>query len=171
MNISIDPRAAAVIALLLSLTMPSLAQAPRVERAEVIAAGFFAGRLTGKTTSAAGTVAGMVKDIQDVEFLAEPPAKSAAVGTRFGVRFRLVGQPRHGNATLRAVWKIPTPGIMNPDNGNIYRQSTSEFTVRIGDEVTRGYIFDEPWEVVLGGWILQIWQGDRKLIEKSFAIR
>ncbi len=74
-------------------------------------------------------------------------------------------------AQLRTVWKIPEPGTRNPHNNNIYRESTSNFTVKTDEIVLRGFGFDEPWEVVPGVWTLQVWQGDRKLLEQSFTIK
>jgi hypothetical protein len=50
-------------------------------------------------------------------------------------------------------------------------ESASEFTTRIGDAYLDGYGFNEQWEIVPGTWTLQIWQGNRKLLERDFAIR
>ena len=95
---------------------------------------------------------------------------NARVGLGFGARFRSSGEPRGARATLRSVWKIPEPGIHNPTNNNTFRQSVVDFTTAIGSVHWRGYGFDQPWEVVPGTWTIEIWQGDRKLLEHSFTI-
>jgi hypothetical protein len=158
--------------LALAAILPAHAEQPkntRVERVEVVESGFYTGRKV-KETPAAGTVLGHVDDIEGVEFLKQAPAVTAKVGTAMGVRFKVIGKPAKGQAQLRTVWHIPEPGIHNPKNNNTYRQSTVEFSVKIGDTPVRGYSFDEPWEVIKGTWTLELFQDDRKLLEKSFVI-
>jgi hypothetical protein len=75
------------------------------------------------------------------------------------------------------MWPCPQPiwlqrnWIHNPNNDNTYRPSVADFATVIGDVHWRGYAFDEPWEVVPGVWTIEIWQGDRKLLERSFTIQ
>jgi hypothetical protein len=149
------------------------AQDMRVDRLEIIEAGFYD---TAKTTVTAtspstGSVTGNVQELREVKLLPEPPAPSARVGIGFGVRFRSFGERDGERAMLRSVWKIPPPGIVNPTNGSTFRESVAELATTIGANHVRGYSFDEPWEVVPGTWTLEIWQGDRKLLEKSFEIK
>ncbi len=149
------------------------AQDMRVDRLELIDAGFYDASTTTVTgtTPAAGTVTGTVQELRDVKLSLEPPATGARVGVGFGVRFRSFGERDGERAMLHSVWKIPPPGIVNPDNGNVYRESTADFPTTIGTVHLRGYTFEQPWEVVPGTWTLEIWQGDRKLLEKSFEIK
>jgi hypothetical protein len=145
----------------------------RVDRLELLAAGFYdtAQTTVTGTTPSAGAVTGTVKELGEVKLSPEPPASSARVGTGFGVRFHSFGERDGERAVLRSVWKIPEPGIVNPTNGNTFRQSVAEFATTVGTNHMRGHSFDEPWEIVPGTWTLEIWQGDRKLLEKSFEIR
>jgi hypothetical protein len=148
------------------------APAMHIDRLELVEAGFYDKtkvKVT-KSTAAAGAAMGRVDELEDIKLLSAPPEVSARIGIGFGIRFRSFGGPVGGPAPLRSVWKIPEPGIRNPHNGNIYRQSVADFTTTIGGTHWRGYGFDEPWEVVPGTWTIEIWQGDRKLIEKSFTI-
>ena len=149
------------------------AQDMRVDRLELLDAGFYdtAKTTVTGTTPSAGAVTGSVKELGEVKLSPEPPATSARVGIGFGVRFRSFGARDGERAMLRSVWTIPEPGVANPTNGNTYRQSVAEFATTIGTNHVRGYSFDEPWEVVPGAWTLEIWQGDRKLLEKSFEIK
>ena len=159
-----------VLALLLSvLLFQTLDRQGHVERLDVIDAGFYKMRLTGKSYDAPKAAAGVWHAAADLELLKETPAKSAVVGTAFGVRFRSEGQP--ASAKLRSVWKIPSPGTLNPKSGKTSREDISEFNIKIGADSFRGYSFDEPWEAVPGEWTLQIWQGDRMLLEQSFMIK
>jgi hypothetical protein len=149
------------------------AQDMRVDRLEIVDVGFFDSahvKVTG-ATAAEGAVTGAVQRLGALQLLPEPPANSARVGIGFGVRFRSFGERDGERAMLRSVWKIPEPGIVNPTNHTTYRQSVADFPTVIGTSHWRGYGFDEPWEVVPGTWTLEIWQGDRKLLEKSFEIK
>ena len=155
------------------LALPARAQDMQVDRLEVVESGFYD---TAKTTvtgaaPAAGAVAGSVQEVREVTLLAESPATTARVGIGFGVRSRSYGARDGERAMLRAVWKIPPPGIVNPSNGSTFHESVADFTTRIGTSHMRGYSFDEAWEVVPGTWTVEIWQGDRKLLEKSFEIK
>jgi len=164
---------AVALASLALIAAPARAQDARIDRLEIVDSGFYDNTKTPVTgtTPSAGTVTGTVNQIGDLALLAEPPATSARVGIGFGVRFHSFGERDGERAMLRSVWKIPAPGIVNPANGNAYRQSVSDFPTTIGTNHWRGYGFDEPWEVVPGEWAIEIWQGDRKLLEKSFTIR
>jgi hypothetical protein len=150
------------------------AQDMHVDRLELLDAGFYETTkttVTGSTPAGAGAVTGSVKELGEVKLSPEPPATSARVGIGFGVHFRSFGARDGERAVLRSVWTIPAPGIVNPANGTTFRQSVAEFATTIGTNHVRAYSFDEPWEVVPGTWTLEIRQGDRKLLEKSFEIK
>lgn len=163
----------AALAILLALAVTARSEDARIDRLDLVESGFYdAGTATvAGSVLSPGAAAGKTLDLGDVRFSPDPPANSARVGIGFGIRFRAVGAPDGARVVLRSVWKIPEPGIHNPNNGNTYRQSVADFTAVIGKPHMRGYQFDEPWEVVSGDWTIEIWQGDRKLLEKSFTIQ
>jgi hypothetical protein len=164
-------RSLAVFAVLAAL-VPARAEEPRIDHVDLVAAGFYdvAAAKVAETIPAPAAAGGKTNQLTDVQLTREPPNDTAHVGIGFGVRFRSSGEPRGAQATLRSVWKIPAPGIHNPDNDNTYRESVVDFTTAIGSVHWRGYGFDQPWEVVPGTWTIEIWQGDRKLLEHSFTI-
>jgi len=159
------------LAVALILATPTSAQQNRIDRLEIIEAGFYTATESGQQHAAPGTTLGYVSEQKDIQFLKAPPAVSAKVGTNFGVQFKVHGSKPNAVFPLRTVWKIPEPGVHNPRNNNVYRESTSDFTVKTDEIVLRGFGLDEPWEVVPGVWTLQVWQGDRKLLEQSFTIK
>jgi hypothetical protein len=154
------------------LAAPARADEARIDRVDLIAAGFYDAAAAKVVATVAATTAagGKTNQLADVALLGGPPADTAHAGIGFGVRFRSAGEPRGAQATLRSVWKIPEPGIHNPTNGTSYRESVAEFTTAVGGVHWRGYGFDQPWEIVPGVWTIEIWQGDRKLLEHSFTI-
>jgi len=161
------------LALGVTLAAPARSQDMHVDRLELVESGFYdtAKTTVAGTTPSAGAVTGGVQELRGLTLLPEPPATSARVGIGFGVRFRSFGARDGERAMLRSVWKIPAPGIVNPTNGSTFRESIADFATTIGSSHVRGYSFDETWEVVRGTWTLEIWQGDRKLLEKSFEIK
>ena len=157
---------------LLGAFCPVRATEPQIDHIDLVAAGFYdaSAAKVAESVPAPAAAGGTTNQLTDVQLLSESPADTARVGIGFGVRFRSSGEPRGAQATLRSVWKIPEPGIHNPTNNNTFRQSVVDFTTAIGSVHWRGYGFDQPWEVVPGTWTIEIWQGDRKLLEHSFTI-
>ena len=161
-----------VACLILVALSSARADDARIDRVDLVAAGFYdaASAKVAATIAAPTAAGGKTNQLADVALMSEPPADTARVGIGFGVRFRSSGEPRGAQATLRSVWKIPAPGLHNPNNDNTYRESVVDFTTAIGSVHWRGYGLDQPWEVVPGTWTIEIWQGDRKLLEHSFTI-
>ena len=164
---------ALAIAAFVGSVAAACAQDMHVDRLELLDAGFYdvaKATVTG-TTPAVGTVTGAVQELRAVTLSPAPPATGARVGVGFGVRFRSFGARDGVRAMLHSVWKIPAPGVVNPNDGKTYLESAADFPTTIGTNHMRGYTFEQPWEIVPGTWTLEIWQGDRKLIEKSFEIK
>jgi len=158
--------------LILAALWSARAEEARIDHIDLVAAGFYdaATAKVADTIAAPTAAGGKTNQLADVALMSEPPADTARVGIGFGVRFRSTGEPRGAQATLRSVWKIPAPGIHNPNNDITYRESVVDFTTAIGSVHWRGYGLDQPWEVVPGTWTIEIWQGERKLLERSFTI-
>jgi hypothetical protein len=163
--------AAAVAALALPFASAANAQQPRIERLEIIGAGFIGYDQAGVRTDVPDAVGGKVILPKNMRFLADEPKVTAQIGTSFGVRFMVVGEPKNADVMLRTVWKIPSPGLTDPKSGKRYSESTSELAARIGTAYLAGYGFNEQWEIVPGVWTLQVWQGGGKLLEHNFTIR
>jgi hypothetical protein len=138
----------------------------RVDRLEVVESAY---DTAGMTVTGTSPSAGSVTDrrLRDVKLLPEPPATSPR---RHRLRCALpLDRQRDGErAMLAPVWTICRSG-RQPTSGNTFRQSVAEFATTIGTSHVRGYSFDEPWRSCRG-WTLEIWQGDRKLLEKGFEI-
>ena len=91
----------------------------------------------------------------------------ARMGIHFGFRFRTNG-PNNGIVGLRKI--IVFPVDMLPPGLSPLR--TAEFPIRklIGSVSYTGYGFDHAWEMQLGTWTTQIWEGNRKLAEVNFIV-
>ncbi len=73
------------LAVALILATPTSAQQNRIDRLEIIEAGFYTATESGQREAALGTTLGYVDQQKDIKFLQTPPLVSATVGTNFGV--------------------------------------------------------------------------------------
>jgi hypothetical protein len=145
------------------------AQQPRIDGADLIEFGLYESKRTGDKPDA-GTPSGSTHIVAEVAFYEATNRVPARLGTRFGIRYRIVGEPAGAQVPIRVVWRLPAPGLRNPTSGNVYRESVSDFAVPIGQAWMRGYGFDSNWELVPGDWTLELWSGARKLLTKTFTV-
>jgi hypothetical protein len=147
----------------------ALAQQVSIVGIKVLEEGFYTANETGETKPAPAGVNGKVTQQANWHFLKEAPP--ARIGSNVGVRYQLIGSPQGANVKLKFVWKIPAPGVTDPQSHKTYRESTSDRIVAVGNTYLNGYGFDHQWEIVRGDWVMEIWYGERKLTEKTFTIQ
>ena len=93
----------------------------------------------------------------------------ATIGTRFGFRYVIKGEPKGAVITLKMVGKYPAPGLKSPGDKRPHYYDQYSLRVAVGDSFT-SYSFDEEWELVTGDWTFEIWYEGRKLAEKIFTV-
>ena len=147
--------------------MPALAA--DITALEIVDFGLYRARTTGRQPAPLA-VNGQTQTISDIDFYETTSRIPARTGIRFGTRFRVVGMPPDAVVRLRSVWRIPEPGIRNPDSGIVYRESISEFTTTTGTLYMRGFNFGFPWQVRCGEWVQEVWSGERKLLSRTFTV-
>ena len=157
-------------AVLVFLSAAGVAAAQSVERIDVLDSGLY-NAVTTRTEAAPGTASGRTHVVDKVEFYARTNRVPARIGTRFGMRYVVVGSPQDQNVGVRVVWKLPAPGLRNPKTGNVYRETNEDVTKTIGyrDSLT-GYRFDDDWELVPGDWTLELWAGGRMLATRTYTV-
>lgn len=136
---------------------------------QIVETGLYRAQTTGHIPSPQ-TVDGQTNTIVDIEFYSPTSKVPARQGVRFGTRFRVVGSPTNRSVALRSVWRIPEPGIQNPETGIVYRQSISEFSTTVGAITMRGFSFTYAWQIRCGDWIQEVWFGERKLLSQTFTV-
>lgn len=94
----------------------------------------------------------------------------AISGTNFGVAFKFRNAPEDTPVDYRAVWRFPKPGLVNPGNMNTFLKYETSPAVCQSNVCVYGWAFSEPWEMVVGTWILELWRGNRKLHEQWFEV-
>lgn len=102
---------------------------------------------------------------QPIEQTDQVPAR---LGTKFGVRYRLVGKTETEQPLTLMYF---TPGLVGPDGK---RQDKIELTQKLvvgAPQDVMAFEFTEHHEVVPGEWQFMVFQGDRKLVEQRFQVR
>lgn len=155
--------------LILALLLAGPARAADVTALEIVEFGLYRAQTTGHQP-APQAVSGRTQTITEADFYEITAKIPARTGIRFGTRFRILGAPANQAVTLRSVWRIPEPGIRNPESGIVYRQSVSEFTTTIGTLYMRGFNFGFLWQIRCGEWVQEVWSGERKLLSQTFIV-
>lgn len=94
----------------------------------------------------------------------------ARLGTSFAVWFRVLGSPAGAPVNLRAITRIPHPGITNPRNNTTFLTSEYESMQAIGEVSYRSYTFEEPWEIATGTWTMEFWLDGKLVGEQKFEV-
>jgi len=163
-------RSLSIVAVLaLAAAVSACGEAPKVERVEIVETGVYRVEVA-KTTQAAGTARGVQDELANVTLASNTTTVPARIGTKFGVRYRVVGSPNRASVKMTAIVRFPGEGLRNPKTGERRAQDVTQWTRNIGAVTYNGYSFDEGWELVPGTWTYEIWHEGRKLAEQSFTV-
>jgi hypothetical protein len=160
-----------VIAALLLVIGPmgATAQSLRIDRIEILETGIYRAKVE-RREEAPDTLSGALNILHRVEKVADTTTIPARVGTRFGLQFRLVGEPEGGMVEIRMVTRFPNGGLRNPKTQQLRHQSEYVVNGVIGESRHRSFTFDDSWEAVPGSWVFEFWQGQHKLAEQVFNV-
>lgn len=160
----------AAVAILLSLDMANdtASAQTRLRRCDVVEYGLYDLK-TDKQMNAPGVAAGSVAVTTGtlIRTTTEIPAR---LGTGFGYKIKLVGDPVGATVTVRDINIVPEPGLRNPSTGNVLYREESVYQRKIGDTWRSDYQLNHEWTLLPGKWIFQIWVGDRKMCEQVFTL-
>lgn len=108
-------------------------------------------------------------DYKEREPITETAFVPAKVGVKFGVRYKLDGPG--AKRAVRVKLLYITPGLKNPKTGA--HMDKIELEQELNPR-SRYYLmafqFAEAWEVSPGAWHMYVFQGDRKLVHKTFTV-
>lgn len=160
----------AVLSCFLFFHQPACAQDASVTGARMIWYGVYqAGSITTIEDSASPTgrrqvSTGIVPPKVNSDRIAAIP------NTRFGLGYRLIGSPAGAIAKIRHVRTFPPGGMVNPKTGQKYLKEQVELNLGIDrKDLFIGYLFEEDFTLVPGVWTFEVWNGNRKLLEKKFT--
>ncbi|MGB6663115.1 MAG: DUF3859 domain-containing protein [Xanthobacteraceae bacterium] len=91
-------------------------------------------------------------------------------GVEFGIRYKIDGAPIGTAVPLRELTIFPSPGLRPPTASHPIPSSKTETKAKIGEVSYTGYQLDDPWELLPGVWVIQLWYGDRKVAQERFTV-
>jgi hypothetical protein len=110
------------------------------------------------------------KHLEGIELIESTRVVVAQLGGAFGFRFKVMG-PHAGDAVpLHIVVRFPPEGILSGDGKTAVVADDYVENTLTGDDDFLTWKFDARSDIVPGIWVIQIWQGDRKLTEQPFKI-
>lgn len=92
--------------------------------------------------------------------------------TLFGATFDVLGSPKGANVKLRAVWRYPSPGIVNPQTSAATFTDDVSVNAVIGGTRNTFYmdLGRSAAQLPSGVWVLEVWDGNRKLATQNFTL-
>jgi hypothetical protein len=139
-----------------------------VDEVEIIEAGLFAVGPTEQIDDQ-GVISGRRRLVDNSKLIESTNVISGRLGSTFGFRYKLVGEPSGAVVALKVITKFPAK-LRNPKTGD--EKTDDEYVINrtIGDVHFRGYGFDNEWEIIPGKWSFELWLDDRKLTEQTFEV-
>ena len=162
-------RPASIALLLLVASSTVWAQAPRIERVDIVDYGIYESSVTRRIedSKAAG---GSRSGVQMIKIKERTSSIQAHRGLQFGIRFFVVGEPKEAEVKLKFVTRFPVQGMRNATAGVTSYRNEYAGAAKVGWADFFGYSFDEDWEMVPGVWTFEVWDGERKLVEQSITV-
>jgi hypothetical protein len=161
-------RVPAFLAILAATTVAAAAE-PSVERIDVLDAGIFALEI-GATTAEPGAPGGETTAVTKATLIEATTTVPAAIGTNFGFRYTVVGEPEGEMATLDFVASYPEPGLADPDADAPIRELRFSREKAVGATDYYGYTPEVEWELVPGAWTFEIWFEGKQLASQTFTM-
>ena len=130
------------------------------------------GILANTPTTKVGTGTGGIEQVSSSNdyVLRTTDTIPVCLGTRFGILYRITGEPVGAAVNLVAINKFPAPGLAVPGVAAPVHEDRYGHTSRIGSQGFSWYEFDNQWEMVPGIWTLEIWSGNQRLASHVFNV-
>lgn len=155
---------------LLLLLFPLVANPANVliPAAEIVGYGLFEA-IHGKQETGYGRSALPADSVTNVRFTEFTEEIPGVLKTGFGVQYKVNSGPRGRPFPVTSVIKFPEGGLQVP-GGRHYTESRENLKIPMGSKTFYGYTFDEPWEIVPGDWVFEVWHRDTRIIHKTFTV-
>jgi hypothetical protein len=161
-------QAVAVLAAALLVINPGHAKAQQVS-IEILESGLYRAETTRQVADP-NAVGGTRTLMRNATFYDRTSRVPAAIGTRFGFRYRLLGVAANEDVELTKLTHFPPPGLVNPKTGRMQTSNTTVLHVKGDASPVTGFHFDEAWEAVPGEWRIELWHAGKKLAEQRYTV-
>lgn len=155
--------------LLLTVSSGLLAQPHHIDRVDIINWGRYDVEIA-KTIDDRYLAGGRQNVVADRKNLELTATIAARLCVSFGLEYVLVGTPTNVDVPIKMVTRFPVGGVRNPDTGLVTHRHEAIVMRTIGQLHFRSYTLEREWEVVPGTWTFELWDNDRKLVERSFML-
>lgn len=110
--------------------------------------------------------------VETIEIAVETDVIEAKIGTSFGLEYSVVGLQPGQVVNLRKVMRYPPMHLPDGTVSQGFSKQLTPTVARSDGSVAniQGYSFDEPFELVLGVWTIEIWSGETLLVHKDFRV-
>jgi len=146
---------------------PAQGQEPRIDGFEIIRVGIYDVERASTTRDADGVLQNVLSHWRLAASTTSIPAR---LSVTFGIEYRIIGEPDGAPVSFRRVFRFPQPGARPPGSSAPLPVSSASRRVRLNQISVATYTLQEPWELMSGLWVLEIWHGDRKLGELEFTL-
>jgi Domain of unknown function (DUF3859) len=158
-------RLLALISLLLATVGSACAQT--VTGAEIVEFGKF-NAVAHTIAPAPQTTLGSIKGTTQEVLIEKTTKIEAFLGTRFGIRFKLIGEP--AGEVVTCTIRGTHPKFTNPASGRTTEVDQWESKRHIGEAEYTGFSFESRWELVPGRWTIQVVYDSKVVAEKTFDV-
>jgi hypothetical protein len=145
------------------------AQSPQVERIEIFDAGIYCADTVEKVRDP-NAPTGYRNVVTNMKLMRRTSQVPALLGTRFGMRYTVIGAQAGTIVDIRLVTRVPLPGLRDPESGKVTVVNDYSMIASIGEPGYREYHLEYNWEALPGLWIFELWDKDRKLAEQRFTL-
>ncbi len=117
---------------------------------------------------APNTQTGVVNDKMKYKFTERTLTVPGAVGTSFGYQWTFSAPA--GTPPVEFSMRTIHPPTKNPKTGET--ATIDQYTKEYSPNTTmlRGFTFEEEWEIAPGKWTMQVYLGDKVILEKTFTV-
>ena len=157
----------AIACWLFILAAPARGQEPRIDAFEIVSVGTYEVDSVSTERDSDGVLQHAVTNVRQIAGTTTIPLR---LGVTLGIQYRIVGAPDGALVPLRRVYRFPPPGARPPGSPAPLALSSAPDRVTVNATFAATYTLEEPWELMPGRWVLEIWDGDRKLGEQAFTL-
>jgi hypothetical protein len=94
----------------------------------------------------------------------------AKTGTVIGAELTIIGAPRRGKVPIKVIWRYPQPGVINPETKAPTTVDEYPDSQLVGERFPVFWSLSQEWHLVPGTWTLEVWHGERKLVDQRFQV-
>jgi hypothetical protein len=152
---------------LLAAFRTSLAQT-QIQAVEIVRHGIYTAEVVSSQRDKDGVNQSVTANIRRAVDTTDIPLQ---VGVRFGIEYKVIGGPADAVVSLKKVMEFPPAGIRSPGSATPLYRNERMINAKIGQTHFTGIGFSEPTDLVAGIWVIQLWDGQRKLAEQKFTAR